>query len=341
MALLGIIKMQEFATTFPAPQPDSTLFVGHGDPNTAAGFTYQRWPIRTLAARLSPDGPVVRALGQQWVVMVASKWNDQYRSLISDALGLEKLVVEALRDARRTYETTVWLVRMAEPEQAAVLGESLFGSMLLTNWLVLHRSDPGWLLDRRSKHKEAVLLYYRVAKGASSAGADLSRLEGQEEDLRQMFGEFAQRVWWMSERDGTPLEETEIVDRLGAAEMFRPRLRGESPVLDQMHAALAHMTSLPRPAQEDPGGPNAFQVLFTSYWTFSQTIFAALELGAPGAIEHFEKLFISGQAVFSEALGVPSPWAAKVVEWAAEAAEPADASIAQPEVQGRPSGSVG
>jgi hypothetical protein len=442
MALLGIIKMAELATTFPSPKPDSTLFVGHGDPNTAAGFAYQRWPIRTLAARLAPDGPVVHALGQQWVVMVASKWNDQYRSLIADALGtpknelkdvaladltrirndivhhrgiatkknsgrcelfrwfeegqpirvmpehvaqlmahmgtvqstaeiepqaaweeryeageeqpeedsarlapalldaltdvcgflttfiddgewepagpLEELVVDTLRSARRTYETTIWMVRMAEPEQAASLSESLFRSMLLANWLVLHRSEPNWLLDRRSKYEDAVLLQYRDEQGVAVRGVDLSRLEGEEGHLRQMFGEFAEREWWMTDRDGAPLRIPEIVELLGAAEMFKPRLRGESPVLDHVHSAVAHMTSLPRPSQDAPGGPNAFRVLFTSYWAFAQVIFAALELGAPGAIEHFEKLFIAGQAVFSEALGMRSPWADKIAEWAEE-----------------------
>jgi hypothetical protein len=96
MALVGIIKMAEFAATLPAPEPNSTLFVGHGNPNSADGFAYQRWPIRSLKERLAPEGPVVRALGQQWVVMVASKWNDHYRARIADALGIEK---NELKDA--------------------------------------------------------------------------------------------------------------------------------------------------------------------------------------------------------------------------------------------------
>jgi hypothetical protein len=56
--------------------PDSKMFIGHGDPNSRAGFAYQRWSLDELPDQLHPDGPVVRSLGQQWIVMVASQWND-------------------------------------------------------------------------------------------------------------------------------------------------------------------------------------------------------------------------------------------------------------------------
>jgi hypothetical protein len=94
MSILGIIQMAEFADTLEAPKPDSTLFIGYGDPNSEEGLAYQRWPIRTLEERLSPEGPVVRALGQQWIVMVASQWNDHYRKRIADALGIKTNEVE-------------------------------------------------------------------------------------------------------------------------------------------------------------------------------------------------------------------------------------------------------
>jgi hypothetical protein len=92
MALMGIIRMAEWAAPVvaAAPSHDSTLFVGHGDPNSDAGFSYQRWPLRSLLDRLDADGPVVRQLGQQWVVMVASQWNDHYRARIADAHGVAK-----------------------------------------------------------------------------------------------------------------------------------------------------------------------------------------------------------------------------------------------------------
>jgi hypothetical protein len=60
-------------------------------------------------------------------------------------------------------------------------------------------------------------------------------------------------------------------------------------------------------------------ILAGNYWVFGQVVFVALELAAPaGAIEHFEKVFLSGLAVFGEALGVPVPWAGRVAEWADE-----------------------
>jgi hypothetical protein len=102
MSVVGISKMEELAETLPAPRPDSSLWIGHGDPNDE-GFAYQSWQIRTLKERLSPDGPVVRALGQQWVVMVASEWNDNFRPRIATAMGVEKNEVKdaAMADINR------------------------------------------------------------------------------------------------------------------------------------------------------------------------------------------------------------------------------------------------
>jgi hypothetical protein len=103
MAVMGIAAMLSVAKDLPAPQPDSTLFVGHGDPNAEEGFAYQRWPIRSLAERLAPEGSVVRALGQQWLVTVAALWNDHYRARIAAALGIEMndLTDVAMADVNR------------------------------------------------------------------------------------------------------------------------------------------------------------------------------------------------------------------------------------------------
>jgi hypothetical protein len=109
MAVMGVAAMLSVAEDLPAPQPDSTLFVGHGDPNAEDGFAYQRWPIRSLPERLAPEGPVVRALGQQWGVMVAALWNDHYRAPIAAALGVEKndLADVAMADVNRMRNDVV------------------------------------------------------------------------------------------------------------------------------------------------------------------------------------------------------------------------------------------
>jgi hypothetical protein len=59
MSIAGIMRMAEVMrpNVQKAPSRDSMLFVGHGDPN-ARGFSYQRWPLRTLLKRLDQEGPV-------------------------------------------------------------------------------------------------------------------------------------------------------------------------------------------------------------------------------------------------------------------------------------------
>jgi hypothetical protein len=91
IAVTGIIRVLDWAEKIELSNrtSESALFVGHGDPNSAQGFSYQRWRLDTLPQRLGPEGDVVRALGQQWVVMVASQWNDHYRKRIADALGVK------------------------------------------------------------------------------------------------------------------------------------------------------------------------------------------------------------------------------------------------------------
>ncbi len=127
----------------------------------------------------------------------------------------------------------------------------------------------------------------------------------------------------------------DLVKRLAASEQFHPRLRGETPILKQYytflqkawtralhhtaagtHMRLGHDGNFPRAIAES----NIEQILAGNYWVFGQLVYVALELGAPeDAIRHFEKLFLSGLAVFGEALGVSVPWASQVSDWAEEA----------------------
>lgn len=109
MAVMGIAAMLSVAEDLPTPQPDSTSFVGHGDPNTDEGFAYRCWPTRSLPERLAPEGPVVRALGQQWLVMVAALWNNHYRARIAPALGAEhsELADVAMADVNRMRNDVV------------------------------------------------------------------------------------------------------------------------------------------------------------------------------------------------------------------------------------------
>lgn len=109
MAVMGIAQMEAMTANFDAPSADSTLYVGHGDPDTDEGFAYQRWLIRSLPERLAPEGPVIRALGQQWLVTVAALWNDHYRTRIAAALDvpLNDVADVAMADINRMRNDVV------------------------------------------------------------------------------------------------------------------------------------------------------------------------------------------------------------------------------------------
>jgi hypothetical protein len=92
VALVGLMVFSRYALdNAPANRtPESSIFLGRGDPNDPEGFAYQRWKYDGLEDRLAPDGPVSRILGQQWVVLVASLWNDHYRGRLAEAKGIPK-----------------------------------------------------------------------------------------------------------------------------------------------------------------------------------------------------------------------------------------------------------
>lgn len=92
ISVIGIIRAAQWIESDIAPGrgPNSLFFIGEGDPNTAAGYAYQRWPILSMSRRLDGDGPVVGDLGRQWVVMVASQWNDHFRRRYAEANGVPK-----------------------------------------------------------------------------------------------------------------------------------------------------------------------------------------------------------------------------------------------------------
>ncbi len=79
-----------------APHPDSSLFIGTGDPN-ADGVAHLHWRFADLRGHLDPEiGTIPRALGQQWIVMVATEWGERYRKRFAVAEGVE---LNAIQDA--------------------------------------------------------------------------------------------------------------------------------------------------------------------------------------------------------------------------------------------------
>jgi hypothetical protein len=250
------------------------------------------------------------------------------------ATALEDIVLRTLARGRGTYATIVDLVERDQSLQAAMLGRSLFEDMVVAHWLVLHDSDPDWLIQRFNDHRDAMRLHdarMREEVNFLPSGDDVSDLAGREQELRAEFGKYAERDWWGRDPAGRRLGMPELVARLAATERFQPRLKGEQPILEQYYAlqhkawtqALHHTAAGMHVRSEEHGRfpvatrPDSWLILFGNYWVFGQLIFVSLELGVPQpTFDYFEKLFLAGLAVFAEATGVSVAWADKVAEWA-------------------------
>lgn len=70
--------------------PEQDLIVGEGDPNHSETFGYQRWRIGSLDQQLAEGGPVALQLGQQWIVLIHSRWEHDFRPRIAEASGVSK-----------------------------------------------------------------------------------------------------------------------------------------------------------------------------------------------------------------------------------------------------------
>jgi len=90
MALAGVAVTLERLEAAPIEDrgKDSMNLVGYDDPNSGESFYWQAWPLATIDERLGPEGPVIRSIGQQWVVGVATQWNDHFRRRFADAEGV-------------------------------------------------------------------------------------------------------------------------------------------------------------------------------------------------------------------------------------------------------------
>lgn len=114
-----------------------------------------------------------------------------------------------------------------------------------------------------------------------------------------------------------------LVELLANESRFQPRLKGDSPILQQYYAiqhkdwtqSLHHTAAGMYPDEAEPGrvptarpGPDPFTILFGNYWVFGQLVFVALETGAePTVSDRFEDQFLAGLAVLGAVAGVPTP----------------------------------
>jgi hypothetical protein len=252
------------------------------------------------------------------------------------ATPLEDLVLRTLARGRGTYETIVDLVESDRSLQAAMLGRSLFEDMVVAHWLALHWEDPDWLIQQFERHRNAMRLHDATLRQRHGMPAvdDVSDLAGQEDELQREFGRYAERDWWGRDHEEHRVTMSQLVKRLALADLFHPRLRGETPILEQTYAlqqkawtqALHHTAAGMHIRLGEEGafplavaGPTPFLILFGNHWVFGQLIFVALELATSAeTVERFQQQFFAALAVFGEVVGSPAPWADEVAKWAEE-----------------------
>jgi hypothetical protein len=82
--------------------PEAQLILGLGDPNDAEAIGYQRWLLASIPERLAKGEPVERAFGQQWIVLVHTGWEHNFRPRLAraDAVEVNEVRDDAMSDIR-------------------------------------------------------------------------------------------------------------------------------------------------------------------------------------------------------------------------------------------------
>lgn len=106
-ALAGLSKEREYwseqlASAETPVTGDSTVYIADGRPEFPSTVAYSRWRLGDLPKLLGVGGAVMTRVSQQWVISVYAEWDEHYRGLISDAMGLsEPLKLPMFGDLRR------------------------------------------------------------------------------------------------------------------------------------------------------------------------------------------------------------------------------------------------
>lgn len=163
VALAGVLMVASMADSIELTNrgPHSSMFFGHGDPNTADGFAYQHWKLDDLPAHLAADGPVIRALGQQWLVLVASLWNDEFRERLANAKGIRK------SEVKDPYFADINKMRNDVVHHAGIATERNSGRCEVLRWFA-----AGEVMDVRPVHVAELADYLGLAKASEDIEGD-------------------------------------------------------------------------------------------------------------------------------------------------------------------------
>ncbi len=238
---------------------------------------------------------------------------------------LNQIAVGTFSRARDTPSSISGLVENGHPRQAAMLCRPLFEDMVVAHWLVLNQPDPDFLIARFFDHVDAMRLnqHETQTRHQWDEPMDVSDLAGREQELKDKFGRHAQYDWWGIKPDGSRLSLPELLDILAESDRFKPRFRGDTPVLHETYATVhkwttwqLHHTAVGLPLVLDREGgvpaevpdPPARTVLWHSYWMLAQLGYLMHDL-QDWNYDDFENVFLHGLfKVFGAGVFPPQAW---------------------------------
>ena len=102
----GLRKLTEFIMANVRPNAvnqDPTIFLGIGDPNDPASEQYSAWRRSEALDQIRRNGPVDDRIGQQWIVMLYARWDEEFRLRLARAYGCDArdIKVPLLGDLRK------------------------------------------------------------------------------------------------------------------------------------------------------------------------------------------------------------------------------------------------
>lgn len=162
IAIQGVAQMEAMIEDELRPDiltDESTLFFGNTDPNSPDGMAYQQWKIKDLPEKFSPMGPIVRDLGQQWLVMVYAEWNDHFRRRFAAAEGvpLNEIEDDVFGDLRRLRHDILHHRGIATPEWT--------GKCVVLDWF-----DPGDPIHILMIHVARIMEYLGATVNSAEIG---------------------------------------------------------------------------------------------------------------------------------------------------------------------------
>lgn len=144
-ATAGLVRIREFFSQMPTipENPDPLIRIGTGDPNTPEARQYAQWRRSEAIEQTRPHGTVETRLGQQWITLLYSLWEHEYRPRIAAAHNRDP------RDEKYPLIGDLRLMRNDVIHHRGVATSSNTGRCEVLQWF-----QPGETISLKGEHFE-------------------------------------------------------------------------------------------------------------------------------------------------------------------------------------------